>query len=223
MKNGKLVPFSFNGNNRFKVSNRENKHDIKTNVHKIIYKGATLKNIKFTNSNLTKCNFKSSNIIGIDFMNSNLRNSSFRNATIENCIFFAVNLKGVDFKNVSFRNTFFINCDLSQVDNYILNTSSLTIIKCYPELEISSALTETIELLMSKEKFKKHFVLTTKSSDGKKVNNWIIYLLLRNFTEAQLNKAFKRLFLNDTSDSNRYFFTYYSYLNFLSRYYKIML
>lgn len=209
-----------NGNYNYKVNERTNKHDLKTNVHKIIYKNSKIQNVKFSASNITKCNFHSSTLIGVDFINTNLKNSNFQNTKLEHVIFFSANLKTVNFKDATFKNTYFINCNLKQTENLNLSCDGITILNGQLNLDISSELEQAIFQLYSKNKFSKHYVLTTKNSNGKKINKWTIYILLRYFTQQELTRGFTRLFINDSASSNKYFITTYSYFNFLCRYYK---
>lgn len=219
-KKGKVIPFSLNGNYNYKVHERANKHDLKTNVHKIVYKKAKIQNVKFTASNITKCKFTSSTLIGVDFINTNLKNSDFKNANLKHVIFFGANLKDVDFKNATFNNTYFINCNLKHTKNLDLFSNGLTVLNGSINLNISSELEQAIFQLHTKSKFSKHYILTTKNSNGKKINNRTIYILLQHFTSKELTNGLTRLFINDSSTSNKHFITTYSYLDFLCRYYK---
>lgn len=216
---GKHVPFSL-ANATQKLNGRNNKHEYKTNVHNLIFVGATFKNVKYTASNLTFCNFRNTKIIGVDYINTNLKKSKFKNSHFENVIFYSTNLKNTDFSNATFKNVYFINTNTSVAENLNINQSGIHILKGMPKLNIDNDLIAAIERLMEIPKILKHYVLTTKNSKGKELNKWLLHLLLQSFSEKELTKAFQRMFLNNNKNTNRTMFTYYSFLNFLSKYYK---
>ena len=135
-------------------------------------------------------------------------------------IFYAANLKGSDFKNAQFKNVFFINTDLSEAKNISVDDANIQILNGECKLEISEALEVIIMKLMNIEKIRKHYVLTTKVSKGRKINNWILYLLKENYSEEELIKGFTRIYSNDTLNSNKLFFTYYSFFDFFWKYLK---
>lgn len=221
MKKGIHVPFSL-ANFPRKLNGKNNKHYYRTNIYNLIYVGASFKNIKYTASNITLCNYRNAKFIGVDFINTNLKKSKFKNAYFENVIFYATNLKGTDFLNATFKNVYFINTNLSETKNIDISNPNIHILKGHPSVEISTKLVTSIMQLMTKPKFSKHFVLTTKNSNGKKLNLWIIYLLLQSFNQDELIKGFNRLYSNNKG-SNRNMYTFYSYLEFLSKYLKKMI
>ncbi|MDC6269268.1 pentapeptide repeat-containing protein [Lysinibacillus fusiformis] len=222
IKKGIHVPFSL-ANSPRKLVGRSHKHDFGTNIHNLIYVEASFKNVKYTSSNITSCNFRNAKFTGIDFINTNLKKSKFKNAHFENVIFYTANLKGVDFLNATFKNVYFINTNLSKTKNIDINNPNVHVLKGSPNLELSPSLVTSINQLMTIQKFSKHFVLTTKNSNGKKINSWIIYLLLKNFSEDELTRGFNRLYSNNKSKSNKNMHTYYSYLEFLSKYFEKMI
>ena len=67
--NGKYVPFSL-ANYPKVLNGRVNKHDVKTNIHNLTFKGSKFQNVKYTSANMTACKFTDSNLIGIDFINT---------------------------------------------------------------------------------------------------------------------------------------------------------
>lgn len=219
MKKGKLIPFSL-ANSPHKMQGRTDKHDIKTNVHNLIYVGAHFENVKFTASNMTNCKFRDAKFVGVDFICTNLKYSKFKNVFLENVIFYGTNLKDVDFFGAHFKNVFFNNTNVSVAKNLDLAQPGIYVLNSNLSIEIDSSLQTAIINLMGINKIKKHYVLTTKSSNGKKVNKWVIYLLLKNFTSDELVKGFNRIYSNDKKNSNRTMMTYYSYLDFFCKYYR---
>lgn len=216
---GKHVPFSL-ANSTHKLNGRNNKHEYKTNVHNLIFVGATFKNVKYTASNLTFCNFRNTTFIGVDFINTNLKKCKFKNAHFENVIFYSTNLKNAEFSNATFKNVYFINTNTSVAKNLNIKLSGIHLLKGIPALNIDNDLIAAIEQLMAIPKILKHHVLTTKNSKGKEINKWILHLLLQSFSVKELTKAFQRMYLNNNKNTNRTMFTYYSFLDFLSKYYK---
>ena len=216
---GRHVPFTL-ANSTSKLRGRNNKHEYKTNVHNLIFVGATFNNVKYTASSLTFCNFRDAKMIGVDYINTNLKKSKFKNARFENVIFYSANLKNADFLNATFKNVYFINTNTSVAKNLNIHQSYIHQLKGVPSLKLNNDLITAIEQLMKITKVQKHYVLTTKSSKGKELNKWIIYLLLQDFSENELIRAFQRVYLNDKKKSNINFFTYYSFLDFLSKYYR---
>ncbi len=219
IKKGKLVPFSL-ANSPRKLNGRINKHEYKTNIHNLIFVSSFFKNVKYTASNITSCNFRDSKIIGVDYINTNLKDSKFKNVHFENVIFYSVNIKNADFFNATFKNVYFINTNTTVAKNINLDQPSVYILRGHPSLNIDNTLINSIEKLMEIPKIQKHYVLTTRNSKGKKINNWILYLLLQSFSKKELSQAFLRMYLNNKPSSNRTMFTYFSYLEFLSKYYR---
>ncbi|AMQ71651.1 pentapeptide repeat-containing protein [Bacillus velezensis] len=216
---GKHVPFSLANSSR-KLKGRHNKHEYKTNIHNLIFVDATFKNVKYTASNITFCNFRKTKITGVDYINTNLKKSKFKNAHFENVIFYSANLKDTDFSNATFKNVYFINTNVFVARNLDINQSGIHLLKGIPTLKIDNDLFAIIEQLMQIPKIRKHYVLTTKNSKTKEINEWIIYLLLQSFSQKELTKAFRTMYLNKNKNANKTMLTYYSYLYFLTKYFK---
>ncbi|EIT87064.1 hypothetical protein A374_02384 [Fictibacillus macauensis ZFHKF-1] len=219
IKKGKHVPFSL-ANSPRKFDGRTNKHLYKTNIHNLIFVDSFFKNIKYTASNITACNFRNSKINGVDFINTNLKKSKFINVYFENVLFYGANIKDTDFSNATFKNVYFINTNTDQAKNLIIDQPGVYILKGSPSLKIDDTLLQSIEKLIEIPKIKKHYVLTTKNSNGKKINYWILYLLLMYFSEKELRNAFQKMYEKNKKTSNKTMFTYFSYLEFLSKYYR---
>lgn len=219
MRKGKHVSFSLANSPRI-MRGRTNKHEYKTNIHNLNFKNAKFKNVKYTSTNMTNCKFKNVSFVGVDFINTNLKKSKFRNARLENVIFYGANMKDVDFKDTKFKNVYFINTDLSNAKNINLDDSGIVILKGEPTITITETLKNSIDNIMTMPKIKKHYVLTTKVSKGKTINKWIINLLKNKFSDDDLIKGFNRIYTNDKINSNKTFFTYYSYLEFFCNYLK---
>ena len=214
---GLNVPFSLS-NSQKKLSGRRYNHDLKTNIHNLIYNDGKFENVKYSASNITDCKFKNAKFSGVDFIKTNLKKSNFRNAYFENVIFLGVNLKGTNFQNATFKNTYFIQTDTSTARNLNLESDGITVLNKVPNVSIGSTLEENIHtLLNSSDHLKKSYVLTTKSSKGKKINLWTFHLLLKDFSERDINRGIERLIKNGNT---RCFFTYHSYFTFLNRYLK---
>lgn len=209
------VPFSL-ANSPKKYSGYSNRLNYKTNIHNLIYVNAKFKNVKFQASNVTECNFRDATFHGIDFMNTNLKKCNFKNCYFEDVIFYSVNLTGANFLNATFKNVYFINTNIQKTKN--IDTTCVEILNDNSEIDISRNLLKVIEELTSIVKFKKNYVLTTKRSKGKKVNSLILELLLRDFTQLELKRAFHKLINSDNKNRNKFFITYFSYKDFLYKY-----
>ncbi|MUV05672.1 hypothetical protein GOP80_00510 [Planococcaceae bacterium Storch 2/2-2] len=222
MRKGIHVPFSL-ANSPRPLKGPRDSHYYRTNIHNLKFIKTHFKNVKYTASNITSCNFRNTKFIGVDFINTNLKKCNFKNAHFENCVFYAPNLKAADFLNATFKNVYFINTNISNIKNINSIDPNIRILKGDPNITLNPSLVTSIMQLTTKPKFSKHFVLTSKNSKGKKINLWIIYLLLQKFSQHELTKGFKRLYSNDTSKSNKNMYTYYSYFEFFSKYFKKVL
>lgn len=195
----------------------KNMHVYKTNIHNLIYVKSFFQNVKYTASNITNCNFRNSKIIGVDYINTNLKNSEFKNSLFENVVFYSANLKGTNFLNARFQNVYFINTNTSVAKNLDINQSGINIFKGEPLIKFDEDLVLSIKKLMEIDKISKNYVLTTKNSNGKKINKWIVYLLMQYFSKRELIKFFQKMYKYNT---NKKMFTYYSYFYSLSKCYK---
>ena len=88
-KKGKRVRFDLQNSGK-KYPGLSNRYCYQANIHHIIYKDGTFRNVKYQASNITKCNFRNCKIIGVDFCNTNLKGSSFKGAILKDVIFLTV-------------------------------------------------------------------------------------------------------------------------------------
>lgn len=174
MKLGKLVKFNLQ-NSPKKYKGLSNKYCYKTNIHKLIYKGARFFNVKYQASNMTVCNFKDVIFEDVDFVGCNLKASNFSGAVLKNVIFTNCNLKRVIFRGCRFENVYFIMtntyvCEGMPDDGY-------TILNRYPQddIEGNHRLQEALDrFYLVDESYKYHVLYITH----KKVNVWNIRILL---------------------------------------------
>ena len=210
------MPFSLANVSR-KLSGIQDTHQFKTNAHNLNFNDSHFSNVKYSSSNLTNCRFKRAKLTGIDFIYTNLKRCDFSNAYLEDIIFFGVNLKYAKFKNTHFKNVYFINTSLELATDIDLENSGVTRYNKYPEIEINDSLEDVLYKIMQNDRIYKHGVLHVNK---KKLNMWIIQILLWEFSATELTKYFSKLTINKTKDSNQRFFTYHSYRKFLNAYFK---
>lgn len=174
-------------------------------------------NIRFKKVNITYCSFKQVKFNGIDFIFSNLKHSKFTNCSFEDTVFFATNIKYVKFKNCSFKNVYFFNTDTSKISCIDFLNSEISVINKYPNLTLSKQLNNALEKLALNERILKNRVIHVTKN---KPNYWIVSILLKDFSEGELVKGFNKLSYNSNSNSNRNFFTYKSFKDYLNKYLK---
>lgn len=172
-------------------------------------------NIRFKKVNITYCSFKQVKFNGIDFIFSNLKHSNFTNCSFEDTVFFGSNMKYVKFKNCIFKNVYFFNTDISKISCIDFSNSEISVINQYPNLTLIQQLDNSLGRLSLNERIFKNRVLHVTRN---KPNYWIISILLKDFSQDELVKGFNKLSYNNNSNSNRDFFTYSSFKNFLNKY-----
>lgn len=219
MKKGINVPFNL-ANSPKKLSGISNRHVLDTNIHNLVYVQAKFENVKYSSSNITNCNFRNAKLKNIDFMGTNLKGSKFKNAVLTNVIFYNANLNSVDFENVIFKNVYFINCKLDKAKNLQFGNDTCVLNSNFEDVFISEKIQEEIFNLVRINKFKKHFVLTTKNSNGKKINKAILKILLKDFTNDQVIRTLKVLEKNKKREDSRFYFTFGKYYEFFCKYLK---
>lgn len=215
-KRGLNVPFELYKNTNFIAF--KNKYLYKANIYKCSSsKKQSFENIRFKSSNITNCSFKGITFKGIDFIFSNLKKSSFKNCFFEDVIFFGCNMKKCRFINCTFKNVYFINVHTSKFLGLKDFNSEVFIMNSYPNLNLDLDLERSLNKLSLNKRIFEYKVLHTKQS---KFNNWILYILLKDFSQEELATGFKKLSQNSKSGSNRRFFTYYSFKDFFIKYLK---
>lgn len=219
IKKGINVPFNL-ANSPSKLKGISNRHVLDTNIHNLVFVQAQFENVKYSSANITNCNFRNAKLKNIDFMGTNLKGSKFKNATLINVIFYNANLNSVDFENVNFKNVYFINCKLDKVKNLLFSSNTCVLNSNFEDVLISNEVEEKIFDLVRINKFKKNFVLTTKSSKGRKVNKAILKILMKDFTEDQIIRTLKVIEKNKKREDSRFYITFGKYYEFFCKYLK---
>lgn len=207
---GKLVPFNLQ-NSPKKYDGFSNKYCYKTNIHRLIYKGAVFSNVKYQASIITNCNFRGAVFNGVDFCNCNLKGSNFQGARLNNVIFFNCNLSGCVFDKANFNNVNFIVTNIGVAKN-ICGGVGYKEIKTYPKIELSDRLKENIYNLAQ---FKDILIPRTIHVTKNKINLWMISLLLENTEQDDLARCFYALSNRKNKDR---FYTIQSYQTFIDSY-----
>lgn len=208
---GKNVPFNLS-NCPYKLKGISNRYEYKINVHNCNFNEAKFSNVRYRSGHITQSTFKNAHLNCIDFISVNLKRSKFKSVEFRNCIFINCNLTDVDFENAKFQNTYFICCKFQNTKK-IPVSSEIKILSHYPDIEISSNLADLIILMGNNEKLEKFHILTT---ENKRVNQWLIYLLLNKYSEQELMRFFQKLL-----DSNKtQFYTLNNYFYYIQKYYK---
>ncbi|WP_424768728.1 pentapeptide repeat-containing protein [Paenibacillus sp. sgz302251] len=212
---GRTVRFVL-ANSPVKYKGFKNKYAYQSNIYNLIYKNAVIANVNFRASSITKCNFRSATLIGVDFIYANLKKTSFKDATLKDVIFFGCKMKDVDFTNTIFDNVRFINTNFNESKNFTYNDETMKSYSKYPMLELSDELTKILYDLSNDPGIYKYHTLHV---NRKKVNMWIINLLLQDYTQSQLARGLRSIL--NRRQSNKEFFTVYSIRMHLNNYLKI--
>ena len=194
-----------------KLSGISNRYCYKTNIHRLIYKGARFKNVKYQASNITACNFKNSILNGVDFVGCNLKNCNFSGATLSNVVFVNCLMDKTRFGNCRFENVYFVTTDISGCidlpDNYMsLNT--------YPNIKLESDMLEALVRLSHIEESYKYHVLHVKKT---KPNMWLVQILLNRFGTS----AGSALLVFSKKENLRDLYTLSAYIHFIEKYLKV--
>lgn len=211
---GKIVRFNL-ANSPTKFKGLKNKYAYQSNMHNLIFKGAEFENVNYRASTITKCNFRQTSLKGVDFISVNLKNTSFKDAVFKDVIFFGANLKGADFANAEFKNTTFINTNLSNAKNLAIDNVNVTILNTYPDMYLDKKLMDSVVNLSKYDKIFKYHTLHVNKN---KLNKWMLYLLLKNYSQYDLTRGFQAL---SRRRDKRNFYTVYSIKNFLNNYLKV--
>lgn len=175
LKLGKRVRFVL-ANSPKKYDGWSNRYSYQSNIHNLIYKGASFFNDKFQNCIITHCNFKQANFEDIDFAHCNLKGSSFKNATLTNVTFFNCNMKTVDFDGAKFSNVVFI-CMSTDKINHLPEEGCITLNK-YPKITHQRLIDSAMSLAQYDKLYKYHILNVSKT----KVNNWYLHLLATQYS-----------------------------------------
>lgn len=213
------VPFSL-ANSPRKLSGISNRHVLSTNIHNLNFVQANFENVKYSASNITNCNFRNAKFKNVDFIGTNLKGSNLKRALLENIVFYNANLNGVNFESACLKNVYFINCKLDKTKNLKHSNNSYVFNSNFEDVFISEKINEEILNLVTINKFKKHYVLTTKNSNGGKINKAIVKILLKDFTENEIIRTFKVLEKGKKRRDSAYYLTFGKYYEFFCKYLK---
>lgn len=212
-KQGKIVRFTL-ANSGKKFKGLKDNYAYQSNMHNLVFKDASIENVNYRSSIITNCNFRNAKLIGVDFIGVNLKNTNFQNATFENVIFFNVNLKGTNFQNATFKNVTFISTNLKNAKNLIIDIENIKILNQYPNINLKPYLKDALSNLSNCSQIYKYHTLHVNKS---KLNMWFISLLLSDYSQTDLSRAFKAL---GKRKDKRGFYTIYSIKKFLDSYLK---
>lgn len=174
---GKLVRFVLS-NSQKKYNGWRNKFSYQSNIHNLIYKGASFENDKFQNCIITDCNFKNTKLTNVDFSHCNLKGSSFAGAHLCNVVFFNCKINDTDFKDSIFDNVVFICQNFKGVKNLEYSKGCYEILNKYPVIEHSDLINSAKALANCKQLYKFH-VLNINTN---KVNRWNLYYLAKQYS-----------------------------------------
>ena len=212
IKSGRLVRFVL-ANSPQKYNGWSNKYKYQSNIHNLIYKGASFSNDKFQNCTITRCNFKQTNFEDVDFAHCNLKGSSFKNATLTNVTFFNCNMKAVDFEGAKFSNVVFICMSIDAISN--LPEAGHITLKKYPQITHQQLIDSAMSLARYDELYKYHILNVSKT----KVNHWYLHLLATQY--SNYDEVASGLSKLCESERKRDFITLSSYKKFLDKYLKV--
>lgn len=215
VKSSKPKKFFILANKPQKLQSFSNRYNCKANIHNCEFVDCKITNVNFRGAIVTQCNFRSAKLTGVDFIGTNLRQSRFKNAHLNNVIFCGAKLDGCDFSGATFDNVILVNTNLDKTINIPQGDSGITILKSYPTIDISDALSSVLKQLASFPKiYKSHTLHTTM----KKVNSLSLYLLLQKFSDDKLIRGLSAL---SKRRDKRNFHTLYSIEIFLKSYLKM--
>lgn len=209
---GKLVRFDLQNSTK-KYQGFRNKYCYQTNIHRLIYKEAKFKNVRYQASNITNCNYKNTSFEGVDFCNSNLKGSVFKGAYFENVVFINCNLKGVDFTGAEFINVYFIMTNINVAKG--IDNDKVFIMNKYPRnLQLDDITKVALFKLGENRSISKYHVLHVTTV---KINMWIMSILIDKYGK-DLSRALNALLKRKDKS---FFYTVSSYMNFIETYLKI--
>lgn len=207
---GKQVPFNL-ANCHKRLNGIHSRYEYKVNVHHCVFTHTNFGRVRYRSGHITESNFNATIMENMDFICVNLRACKFKNTRIRNCIFFGCNLDDVDFKDAQFSNVLFMRCKIRNVKN--LDFKQVKVIGKYPNLNINPKLESTIMKMGTNETLEKFRILTI---NNRKMNLWMIDILLSIYTQKELEHFFCKLLLSNREQ----FYTLYDYHNALYKYYK---
>lgn len=144
--------------------------------------------VNFRGSKFKKVSFVNATLFGNDFWGASFNDCNFSNSTISNTIFVACRFRNCSFKNATLKNVIFVNTDLSECT--YLNLDGSKLFKVYPKVDLIPELVATIESLKNNKHLKKNKLLHLNKN---RVNHLNIYLLLRLFSQNQLNTLLSKV------------------------------
>ena len=207
---GKNVPFNLQ-NCPKKLYGISNRYCYKTNIHRLIYKGARFKNVKYQASNITACNFKNSILNGVDFVGCNLKDCNFSGAILSNVVFVNCLMDKTCFRNCHFENVYFVTTDISGCIDLPDDYMSLS---TYPNIKLESDMLEALVRLSHTEESYKYHVLHVKKT---KPNMWFVQILINRFGDS----AGRALLVLSKKEKLYGLYTLSAYINFIEKYLEV--
>lgn len=207
-KMGKPVFFTLTNCPR-KLKGISDRYNYKANMHNLVFKDATFRNVKYQASIITKCNFNGTRLIGIDFFNSNIKGSSFKNAVLKDVVFFNCNLNNVDFKGAQLERVAFISTNIKVAKNLTIN-DQCKIYTTYPKIHMDEATKHTLLSLSENEGIYRYKALHVNKN---KLNLWCLQILLDSYGI----ETYQALCVLKEKQSKQRFFTVYSYKQFIEK------
>lgn len=208
---GKKVPFTLS-NSPKKLKGIKNSYQYKVNVHHCVFVDARFDSVRYRSGHITNSTFKNAKITNTDFICVNLKKNRFRNTHFNNCTFYGCNMEDSDFRDATFNNVYFISCNLKNIQNFTV-TDKIFVIKKYPDLHMSLKLEKILYKMSLNSKLEKFNILTINS---KKINYWMMELLLSKYSEQELIAFFTKLLKSNKT----WFYTIHDYVKALQNYYK---
>lgn len=187
----------------------------KATLYRCVAKNKTYSNIRFKSSDIIGCSFKNITFDSIDFIYCNFKGTKFKNCKFKSSVFFAGKFDNCEFRNCDFDDTYFISINIKTIKGLSINKKGLINYNSLAGFIINDSVLLSIVELENNIRIFKNKVIHVKEN---KINMWIIKCLLKNFTENELEKGFKKLSYNKNTKSNRIFFTYGSYKKFFDSY-----
>ena len=152
------------------------------------FSGSNFDFTSFRGAHFKSCNFYGVTFNAAEFVGATLKKSRFKKARFEDALFEGANLDGADFEGASFKNTIFVGTDVTKAKNLPIESVNITIYEAFPELDMSDALREAIEVAMTNKHIKASRVLDTKEGT---INTISVIRLQHQFREAVLIKGMK--------------------------------
>lgn len=209
IKMGKPIFFTLTHCSK-KLAGFSDRYNYKSNMHKLIFKGAHFSNVRYQASIITKCNYNDTHLTGVDFFNSNLKSSSFKNACLKDVVFYNCNLNNVDFQGAKFSNVIFICTNISNAENFDTTASGYRIYRTYPQIDLEELEHDFMEFVKLDSIFK-YKVLHVNSC---KLNYWFLQIIIDEYGVSGLKKLVQQLKLRE---NRRHLFTVSSYRKLIEK------